>query len=235
MLSRFQQDGAELAVDLSANYLNDAPKRYRAQAAVAIKVDELAAKGIALVHCRPKVAPARRSSRAVTICRGRDQRACLDPSDIDAEDHPAARAGDQQPRRTSGHGRRWARSPASIPPPPRDETIRGSAASRAQPPGIISLAPGTWSGARVGDGCSPCNAGYTNVHGLIPWRTLTGNQQFYGPPRGSLAFGEASRTTARRWTCQDDRADGGHQGPWCSTSSRRTRSGHPFDLHRPAC
>jgi len=33
-------------------------------------------------------------------------------------------------------------------------------------------------------------AGYTNVHELIPWRTLTGRQQFYQDHRWMLAFGE---------------------------------------------
>ena len=35
------------------------------------------------------------------------------------------------------------------------------------------------------------NAGYTNVHELIPWRTLTGRQQFYQDHLWMLAFGEA--------------------------------------------
>jgi nitrate reductase alpha subunit len=34
------------------------------------------------------------------------------------------------------------------------------------------------------------NAGYTNVHELIPWRTLTGRQQFYQDHKWMLAFGE---------------------------------------------
>ena len=35
------------------------------------------------------------------------------------------------------------------------------------------------------------NAGYTNVHELIPWRTLTGRQQFYQDHPWMRAFGEA--------------------------------------------
>ena len=35
------------------------------------------------------------------------------------------------------------------------------------------------------------NAGYTNVHELIPWRTLTGRQQFYQDHAWMRAFGEA--------------------------------------------
>ena len=34
------------------------------------------------------------------------------------------------------------------------------------------------------------NAGYTNVHELIPWRTLTGRQQFYQDHKWMLGFGE---------------------------------------------
>jgi nitrate reductase alpha subunit len=34
------------------------------------------------------------------------------------------------------------------------------------------------------------NAGYTNVHELIPWRTLTGRQQFYLDHPWMIAFGE---------------------------------------------
>jgi nitrate reductase alpha subunit len=34
------------------------------------------------------------------------------------------------------------------------------------------------------------NAGYTNVHELIPWRTLTGRQQFYQDHPWMIAFGE---------------------------------------------
>ena len=35
------------------------------------------------------------------------------------------------------------------------------------------------------------NAGYTNVHELIPWRTLTGRQQLYQDHLWMRAFGEA--------------------------------------------
>src|SRR3546814_14195323 len=46
---------------------------------------------------------------------------------------------------------------------------------QVQPRKIIS-AP-TWSGLESEE--VSYNAGYTNVHELIPWRTLTGRQQFY--------------------------------------------------------
>ena len=57
---------------------------------------------------------------------------------------------------------------------------------QAQPRKIISSP--TWSGLeseRVS-----YSAGYTNVHQLIPWRTLTGRQQFYQDHKWMLAFGE---------------------------------------------
>ena len=59
---------------------------------------------------------------------------------------------------------------------------------QAQPRKIIS-AP-TWSGIESED--VSYNAGYTNVHELIPWRTLTGRQQFYQDHRWMLDFGEGS-------------------------------------------
>ena len=55
----------------------------------------------------------------------------------------------------------------------------------AQPRKIIS-AP-TWSGLESEHVCY--NAGYTNVHELIPWRTLTGRQQLYQDHHWMRAFG----------------------------------------------
>jgi nitrate reductase / nitrite oxidoreductase, alpha subunit len=57
----------------------------------------------------------------------------------------------------------------------------------AQPRKIISSP--TWSGLE--DEKVSYNAGYTNVHELIPWRTLTGRQQFYQDHPWMLGFGEA--------------------------------------------
>ncbi|HYG41496.1 MAG TPA: molybdopterin dinucleotide binding domain-containing protein, partial [Bordetella sp.] len=57
---------------------------------------------------------------------------------------------------------------------------------QVQPRKIIS-AP-TWSGLESEE--VSYNAGYTNVHELIPWRTLTGRQQFYQDHRWMLDFGE---------------------------------------------
>jgi nitrate reductase alpha subunit len=56
----------------------------------------------------------------------------------------------------------------------------------AQPRKIISSP--TWSGLEDENVCY--NAGYTNVHELIPWRTLTGRQQFYQDHPWMRAFGE---------------------------------------------
>jgi nitrate reductase alpha subunit len=56
----------------------------------------------------------------------------------------------------------------------------------AQPRKIISSP--TWSGLESEKVCY--NAGYTNVHERIPWRTLTGRQQFYQDHNWMRAFGE---------------------------------------------
>ena len=58
---------------------------------------------------------------------------------------------------------------------------------QAQPRKIISSP--TWSG--IESETVSYNAGYTNVHEMIPWRTLTGRQQFYLDHPWVIAFGEA--------------------------------------------
>jgi len=58
---------------------------------------------------------------------------------------------------------------------------------QAQPRKIISSP--TWSG--IESERVSYNAGYTNVHELIPWRTLTGRQQFYQDHPWMRDFGEA--------------------------------------------
>ncbi|WP_413615353.1 nitrate reductase subunit alpha [Halomonas cupida] len=57
----------------------------------------------------------------------------------------------------------------------------------AQPRKIISSP--TWSGLE--DEHVSYNAGYTNVHELIPWRTVTGRQQFYQDHAWMRDFGES--------------------------------------------
>ena len=69
--------------------------------------------------------------------------------------------------------------------PKEDEKIRFRDIV-AQPRKIISSP--TWSGIESEHVCY--NAGYTNVHELIPWRTLTGRQQVYQDHLWMRAFGE---------------------------------------------
>lgn len=57
---------------------------------------------------------------------------------------------------------------------------------QAQPRKIISSP--TWSG--IESETVSYNAGYTNVHEYIPWRTLTGRQHFYQDHPWMRAFGE---------------------------------------------
>ena len=57
---------------------------------------------------------------------------------------------------------------------------------QAQPRKIISSP--TWSGLE--DEHVSYNAGYTNVHEYIPWRTITGRQQFFQDHPWMQAFGE---------------------------------------------
>ncbi|MGI9423795.1 MAG: nitrate reductase subunit alpha [Hyphomicrobiaceae bacterium] len=66
-----------------------------------------------------------------------------------------------------------------------DEKIRFRDVA-AQPRKIISSP--IWSGLESEKVCY--NAGYTNVHELIPWRTLTGRQQLYQDHLWMRAFGE---------------------------------------------
>ena len=58
---------------------------------------------------------------------------------------------------------------------------------QAQPRKIISSP--TWSGIESEE--VSYNAGYTNVHELIPWRTLTGRQELYQDHEWMIDFGEA--------------------------------------------
>ena len=103
----------------------------------------------------------------------------------------------------------------------------------AQPRKIISSP--IWSGIES-DKVS-YTAGYTNVHELIPWRTLTGRQQLYQDHPWMRAFGEgfcslpaadrhANRQRAHRQARQrqpGDRAELHHAAP---------EMGHPQHLHR---
>ena len=66
----------------------------------------------------------------------------------------------------------------------------------AQPRKIISSP--TWSGIESEE--VSYNAGYTNVHELIPWRTLTGRQQLYQDHPGCVPLAKVSRPGVRRLT-----------------------------------
>ncbi|MFS8115136.1 nitrate reductase subunit alpha [Rhizobium jaguaris] len=77
------------------------------------------------------------------------------------------------------------REHAHLAVPKEDEKIRYRDI-QAQPRKIISSP--TWSGIESEKVCY--NAGYTNVHELIPWRTLTGRQQLYQDHLWMRAFGE---------------------------------------------
>lgn len=68
----------------------------------------------------------------------------------------------------------------------KDEKIRFRDI-QAQPKKIISSP--TWSGIESEE--VSYNAGYTNIHDLIPWRTFTGRQQLYQDHPWMRSFGEA--------------------------------------------
>ena len=70
--------------------------------------------------------------------------------------------------------------------PKEDEKIRFRDI-QAQPRKIISSP--TWSGIESEN--VSYNAGYTNVHEFIPWRTLTGRQQLYQDHQWMRDFGES--------------------------------------------
>ena len=82
--------------------------------------------------------------------------------------------------------RNTGRDHAHLAAPKEDEKIRFRDVV-AQPRKIISSP--TWSGLESEKVCY--NAGYTNVHELIPWRTLSGRQQLYQDHLWMRAFGEA--------------------------------------------
>ncbi len=82
-------------------------------------------------------------------------------------------------------GKQTGREHTHLALPKEDEKIRFRDVV-AQPRKIISSP--IWSGIESEKVCY--NAGYTNVHELIPWRTLTGRQQLYQDHLWMRAFGE---------------------------------------------
>jgi nitrate reductase alpha subunit len=83
-------------------------------------------------------------------------------------------------------GKITGREHAHLARPKEDEKIRFRDV-QAQPRKIISSP--TWSG--IESEHVSYNAGYTNVHEFIPWRTLTGRQQLYQDHPWMRDFGEA--------------------------------------------
>jgi nitrate reductase alpha subunit len=111
---------------------------------------------------------------------------------------PDAGARDQRPRGLQGLGglgKQTGRDHVHLALHREDEKIRFRDI-QAQPRKIISSP--TWSGLESEK--VSYNAGYTNVHELIPWRTLTGRQQFYQDHPGCATSARASSATARRCT-----------------------------------
>ena len=82
-------------------------------------------------------------------------------------------------------GRATGRDHTHLARPKEEEKIRFRDIA-AQPRKIISSP--TWSGLESEH--VSYNAGYTNVHELIPWRTVTGRQQLYQDHEWMRAFGE---------------------------------------------
>ncbi|MGB7755216.1 MAG: nitrate reductase subunit alpha [Salinisphaera sp.] len=82
----------------------------------------------------------------------------------------------------------------------------------AQPRKIISSP--TWSG--IESEHVSYNAGWTNVNELIPWRTLTGRQQFYQDHQWMRAFGEGFASyrppvNTKTWKAMLDTRPNGHK------------------------
>ena len=97
---------------------------------------------------------------------------------IDASEVILALAPETNGHVASKRGRRWGSPGANMHPSGAAQRGRKTAFAifRPQPRKIISSPPGpVWKADHVS-----YNAGYTNVHELIPrWRTLSGRQQLY--------------------------------------------------------
>ena len=108
------------------------------------------------------------------------------------------------------------------------ERTRRSASATSRPSRARSSLRRPGPASRVEKVCY--NAGYTNVHELIPWRTLTGRQQLYQDHLWMRAFGEGLRHLEAAGRPEDDPPASRTSGPTAtrrssSTSSRRTRNG----------
>ena len=92
--------------------------------------------------------------------------------------------------------RRWANKPAR--PQPPGAAPRGRENPLSRHPGAAAQDHLLAHLERAGSEKVSYNAGYTNVHELIPWRTLTGRQQFYQDHPGCAPLARALSATARR-------------------------------------
>ena len=104
---------------------------------------------------------------------------------------------------------------------------------QAQPRKIISSP--TWSG--IESEKVSYNAGWTNVNELIPWRTLTGRQQFYQDHKWMLGFGEGLCVYRPPVDLKTVQPIQGQQGQRQSRGGAQLHHaapevGHPLDLHR---
>ena len=139
--------------------------------------------------------PSTRSSSSSAQRRGHARRAPTKglariDTDIDASEVIlSAGAGDQRRGRGQGLGGARQGSPAASTriSPCRRRTRRSASAtsSRSRARSSPRRSGRGWRCEKV---CY--NAGYTNVHELIPWRTLTGRQQLYQDHLWMRAFGE---------------------------------------------
>ena len=158
-------------------------------------------------------------------------------TDIDADrGDPDARARDQRRGRGEGLGGACPRIPAANTRTwrCRRKTRKSASATSSRSRARSSRRP-TWSGIESEKVCY--NAGYTNVHELIPWRTLTGRQQLYQDHLWMRAFGEGLCVyrppvdlkaikpviEAQGERQPGDRAELHHAAP---------EMGHPLDLYR---
>ncbi|EYD72882.1 Respiratory nitrate reductase alpha chain [Rubellimicrobium mesophilum DSM 19309] len=103
----------------------------------------------------------------------------------------------------------------------------------AQPRKIISSP--TWSGIEHESICY--NAGWTNVHELIPWRTLSGRQQLYQDHHWMRAFGEAFVTWKPPIDTRSIREalgaiPNGNKEVVLNFLTPHQKWGHPLHLHR---
>ena len=102
---------------------------------------------------------------------------------------PDAGAGDQRRSRGQGLGVARKTSPGATTPISRSRRkTRRSASATSSRSRARSSPRRSGRASRCEKVCY--NAGYTNVHELIPWRTLTGRQQLYQDHLWMRAFGE---------------------------------------------